>query len=198
MPPRKSWVKKSPLDRSYLYLISWAKENQGISQNTQQRGKGEIWGNFHLLPWRGEKKKNNKVGGRENFLVKFQMQLCRTKGENQTCNYLSFRSSEQITLIPQTLYHCHTLFSPQQVYKLFGLDLENPIQTRSAEPKQSLSSLQLLLVIWYFFQERGLCVIAVCFSQSVSRKYCNFPHKTNSVGCVFPAFRSERWSNCHS
>ena len=176
---------------SLSYFLSQRKPGH-FTEHTAER-KGRNLGKFPPTPLEGgKKKKNNKVGGRENFLVKFQMQLCRTKGENQTCNYLSFRSSEQITLIPQTLYHCHTLFSPQQVYKLFGLDLENPIQTRSAEPKQSLSSLQLLLVIWYFFQERGLCVIAVCFNQSVRRKYCNFPHKTNSVGCVFPAFRSER------
>lgn len=154
VPPKEVLSKQeSPLDWSYLYLISWAKGNQGISQDTQQRGKGKIWWNFHLFPWR---KKKNKVGGRENFLVKFQMQLCRTKEENEACNYLSFMSSVQITLIPQTLHHCHTLFSPQQVYKLFGLELENTIQTRSAEPKQSLPSVQLLLVVWYFFQKRGL------------------------------------------
>lgn len=63
------------------------------------------------------------------------MRLCRTKEENETCNYLSFKRSVQITLIPQTLYHCHILFSFQQVYKLFGLELENTVQTLSAEPK---------------------------------------------------------------
>lgn len=192
--PRKSWVNKSPLNWSYLYLISWAKGNQGISQDTQQR-EGQNLVKFPPYSLGGKKKKTKWEG--ENFLVKFQMQLCRTKEENEACNYLSFTSSVQITLIPQTLHHCHTLFSPQQVYKLFGLELENTIQTRSAEPKQSLPSVQLLLVVWYFFQKEDfICVIAVCFNQSVSRKYCHFPHKSNSVSWISPAFRSERWSNC--
>lgn len=56
LPPREVLSKQeSPLDWSYLYLISWAKGNQGISQDTQQRGKGEIWWNFHLFPWRKKK-----------------------------------------------------------------------------------------------------------------------------------------------
>lgn len=91
--------------------------------------------------------------GEEDFLVEFPMLLRRTKEENETYNYLSFKSSAQITLIPRTLYHCHILFSLQQVYKLFGLELENTIQTLRAEWKQIISLAQLLLVLWYFLQE---------------------------------------------
>lgn len=66
MPPKEVLSKQeSPLDWSYLYLISWAKGNQGISQDTQQRGKGKIWWNFHLFPWRKKKKPQS---GREREL----------------------------------------------------------------------------------------------------------------------------------
>ena len=134
---------------SLSYFLSQRKPGHFTGHTAERKGRNLV--KFPPIPL-----EEKKVGGRENFLVKFQMQLCRTKEENETCNYLSFTSSVQITLIPQTLYRSHTLFSPQQVYKLFGLELENTIQTRSAEPKRSLLSLQLLLVIWYFFQKRGL------------------------------------------
>lgn len=82
----------------------------------------------HPLP---KKKKKKWQGG--DFLVKFQMQLCRTKGENDTCNYLGFKSSLQIALILWTLFSCHILFSLQQVYKLFGLQPGITVQTLGAE-----------------------------------------------------------------
>ena len=69
----------------------------------------------------------------EDLLVKFQMPFCRTKEETETRNYLGFKSSAQIALIPRTLYRRQILFSLQQVYKLFGPKQENTTQPPGAE-----------------------------------------------------------------
>lgn len=121
-------------------------------KKTQPRRQEGILVKFHLVPC--QKKKKKWQGG--DFLVEFPMQLCRTKGENNTYNYLGFRSSAQIALILRTLFSCHILFSLQQVYKLFGLQLGTTVQTLGAEFKPITARALPQVVIWCVLQERGL------------------------------------------
>lgn len=114
---------ESALDWFWLYHVPWSQGRPECFQVDTAEQKGRDLVKLPPSPLQ-KKKKKGRAGG--NFLVKFQIQLRRTREETETYNYLRFKSSVQITLIPRTLYHCQISFSLQQVYKWFGLSSRKP------------------------------------------------------------------------